>query len=84
MENRKVLSGRGMGQCRGVGVGLVMQETSGAFGRPVVKSVWQVEMRMEREQHQRVHTDSDHRSAHIPLYSPLHLHSLVLKSSRSM
>lgn len=41
--------------------------SSGASGRPAVKSLQQEEVRMEAGQHQRARTDSDHHSAHIPL-----------------
>lgn len=41
--------------------------SSGAWGRPAVKSLRQEEVRTEGEQHRRCRTDSDHHSAHIPL-----------------
>lgn len=60
-----VLSGPARSQCQVAGGGAVGQESSGAFGKPLVK--WQVEMWMKRVQHQQVRTDSDHHSVHIPL-----------------
>lgn len=67
-EYRAPLSGSEWSQCQGAKGGLVMYAwSSGVSGRLVAKSLRQEEVRMEGEQHQRAHTDSDRHSAYIPL-----------------
>lgn len=67
-ECRAPLSGSEWSQCQGAKGVLVMYAwSSGVSGRLVAKSLQQEEVRMEGEQHQQAHTDSDRHSAHIPL-----------------